>query len=136
MFVRFSSGGEETSRVTSQEPIFNVPGAVLAVIVLLIAVQLVHLVLSPQESEWLILAMAFIPARYAGFASEIPGGDTASITSFVTHIFVHGDWFHLAINSAWMLAFGSVLSRRMGSARFLAFSLGGGIAGALAFLAA
>ena len=42
---------------------------------------------------------------------------------------------HLAINSAWFLAFGSVMSRRMGALRFLAFAMCGGIAGALAFLA-
>jgi membrane associated rhomboid family serine protease len=81
-----------------------------------------------------LLAMALIPSRYAGFASEIPGGEIAKITSFVTHMLVHADVVHLAVNSAWLLAFGSVLCRRMGALRFLVFSIAGGIAGACLFL--
>jgi membrane associated rhomboid family serine protease len=43
---------------------------------------------------------------------------------------LHGDWLHVIINSVWMLAFGSVLARRMGSARFLAVSAASAAAGA------
>lgn len=120
----------------SSEPVFNVPGVMLSILAVFVAVHLVRLYLPADDASAMLLALAFIPARYAGFASEIPGGDVAMITSFVTHQLVHADWIHLAINSAWLLAFGSVLSRRMGAIRFLAFSLCGGIAGALVFLAA
>jgi membrane associated rhomboid family serine protease len=120
--------------VAKQEPIFNVPGVVLAVLALFLAVHGLRLVLSPEKSEWLILAMAFIPSRYAGFADEIPGGVIASVTSFVTHMLVHGDALHLGINSAWLLAFGSIIARRVGSIKFLALFIGSGIAGALTFL--
>ncbi|NOT70524.1 MAG: rhomboid family intramembrane serine protease [Hyphomicrobium sp.] len=118
----------------TSEPIFNVPGMVLALIAVFIAVHAARLALHPQDAEWWLLALAFIPARYAGFAGEIPGGNVAGATSFVSHMFLHADWFHLAINSAWMAAFGSVLNRRMGALRFLMFALGGGVAGALLFL--
>ena len=120
--------------MSTREPIFNVPGIVLALLSVLIAVHVGRQFLSPEDGYQFLLAMAFIPARYAGLADQIPGGQIAKVTSFVTHMFIHADAVHLAVNGAWLLAFGSILSRRMGSLRFLAFALCGGIAGALAFL--
>lgn len=117
------------------QPIFNVPNALLAVIGLFVAVHLVRQVLPPFEEEWFTVALAFVPARYAGFASELPGGELASYTSFITHMLVHGDFGHLMFNSAWFLAFGGAIALRVGSLRFLAFTAFTGIVGALTFLA-
>lgn len=116
-----------------REPIFNVPSVVLGLLGVFIAVHVGRQILPIEDNTWLLLAMAFIPARYAGMAPNLPGGEFASVTSVVTHMFVHADVVHLAINSAWLLAFGSVLSARMGAARFLSFALFGGMAGALLF---
>jgi membrane associated rhomboid family serine protease len=121
--------------VENREPIFNVPGGVLATLAILIAVHITLSLLTPELREWWILTLAFIPARYAGFASQLPGGDTAAVTSFVTHMAVHADVVHLGFNSVWLLAFGSVLCARLGNFRFFAFSILGGISGALLFLA-
>lgn len=121
--------------MADREPIFNVPGTVLAVLGVLIAIHVILSLMTADDFTWWILALAFIPARYSGFASELPGGEVASITSFVTHMAVHVDLVHLGLNAAWMLAFGSVLCARIGGVRFLAFSITGGIAGALLFLA-
>lgn len=121
--------------VTHREPIFNVPGGVLATLAILIAVHIALSLLPPERFEWWVLALAFIPARYSGFASQLPGGDTAAVTSFVTHMAVHADLVHLGFNAAWLLAFGSVLCARIGNFRFFLFSISGGIAGALLFLA-
>lgn len=122
--------------MSQRQPIFNVPSVVLG---LLAAFGVVHLILRaalpPGEGEWLMVALAFIPARMGGMATEIPGGNVAAITSFVTHQFVHGNLPHLAINSAWLLAFGSPIARRTDWLRFIAFFLACGIAGALAYLA-
>lgn len=120
--------------MATREPIFNVPGGVLAILVILIAVHAGLALLGPQQFEWWVLALAFIPARYAGAAAELPGGDTSAVTSFVTHMAVHADLVHLGFNAAWLLAFGSVLCARIGNVRFFAFSILGGIAGALLFL--
>lgn len=120
---------------TRREPVFNVPGPVLWLIGLFIAVHLLRGSLSIEADNWWTFAMAFIPARYTGMADQLPGGIWTMITSWLTHAFVHGDMFHLMINSAWMLAFGSALSRRLGAARFFGFAAVCAIAGALAFLA-
>ncbi len=119
--------------MATSQPVFNAPNVVLATIVALAAVHLGREFLDPAQEEWLLLVGAFIPARYAG--QVLPGGDVAKITSFVTHMGLHGDYAHLAVNCGWMLAFGSIVGRRIGTARFLALSVVTGIVGAASFLA-
>lgn len=113
---------------------FNVPGAVLGILAVLIAVHVALSMLPPEQYSWWVLALAFIPARYSGFADQIPGGSVAEVTSFVTHMLVHADITHIAFNGLWLLAFGSVLCARLGGLRFIIFSICGGICGALLFL--
>lgn len=127
--------------VGAREPAFNVPRSVLALILVLVGIQAGRALLSPTNDEWVLLAFAFIPARYdlpqalAGIA--IPGFNLpgARVWSFVSHMFLHGDWLHLGINSLWMLAFGSVVARRLGAARFLLLSALAAAGGAAANLA-
>ena len=118
------------------QPIFNVPTSVLVVIGIFVVVHVIRLALPDDDSSWLTLALAFIPARYTGYAPELPGGEIASFTSFITHMVVHGDLTHLAVNSLWMLAFGSLLARRFGALGFINFTLITGIVGALFYLIA
>ena len=66
------------------EPMFNVPRSVLLAAALMIAVQLVRTSLPDEMDLTLLLALAFIPARYSGAALELPGGYLTAVTSFVT----------------------------------------------------
>ena len=116
------------------EPMFNIEGSVLALLALMVGVHLVRLGLSEDWDTWLTLALAFIPARYAGFADQLPGGDAASLTSFLTHTLVHGDWVHLGLNAAWLLAFGGAVANRVGTIRFLLLFGFCAVAGAATFL--
>jgi membrane associated rhomboid family serine protease len=118
-------------------PAINVPQAVLLLIAVLALIQLGRGFLSEEADQEFVLTFAFIPARYSlptELASQIPGGEGADIWSFVTHMFLHGDWMHLGFNALWMLAFGSVVARRLGAAGFMALSLASAAAGALANL--
>lgn len=118
-----------------REPIFNVPGAVLAVLAVLLAVHGIRQVLPGEDDAWLVLALSFIPGRYLeGVAAELPGGEWAAVTSFVSHALVHGSWPHLILNSAWLMAFGAAVTQRVGSIRFLLFSALCAAAGAGLFL--
>lgn len=127
----------ETRRGTGRA--IDVPAVVLWFIVALLAVHGLRQVIGPQRDEWVLLTFGFIPARFApppelaGFA--FPGPPGARWWSFVTHMLLHGDWMHLVINSVWMLAFGSVLARRLGGLRFLIVSAAAAAAGAAASLA-
>lgn len=116
------------------EPMFNVPGAVLVVLGICVGVHIVLATLPEDWGTWLTLALAFIPARYAGYAEALPGGAIATVTSFLSYAFVHGSMFHLVINSAWMLAFGAAVANRLGSTRFYVLSALCAVAGAVTFL--
>jgi membrane associated rhomboid family serine protease len=132
--------------VSERQPIFNAPGIVVAVLGAIVAVFLAvdpTWGLLPDETRaWLLLLLAFFPERLGDGTSALPGtlpgalpgGRLAAATQFVTHIFVHADPMHLAINGAWLLAMGTPVARRLGAVRFLAFFLLCGIGGALLFL--
>lgn len=118
-----------------KQPIFNVPGSVVAVLGLLIAIHVVRSLLPFDLDNWLVGATAFIPSRYSDpEAIALPGQPYASYTSWVTHMLIHGSALHLMFNSAWLLAFGGAVANRVGSTRFLLFATLCGFAGALAYL--
>lgn len=122
--------------MSQRQPIFNVPAVVLGLLAIFCAVHLILWTALPaSDGEWLMVALAFIPARLGGMAPDLPGGNVATYASFITHQFVHGNLAHLAINSAWLLAFGSPIARRTDTLGFIAFFLICGIAGALLYLA-
>jgi membrane associated rhomboid family serine protease len=116
------------------EPAFNVPRSVAGVAALLTGVQIFKNLLPYDTRITLLLALAFIPARYSGAAPELPGGYLTAVTSFVTYMTVHAGWVHLMVNLLWMLAFGSAVARRMGNLAFVYFSVLCGIAGAFTHL--
>jgi len=124
-------------RSGGREPMINAPGVVTGLIAVFIVVQLVQTLTSRQFSETLVESLAFTPQRYMmspAVLSGQPGGQGAAVWSFVTYALVHAGWLHLAVNSVWMLAFGSVLARRLGPWRFLVFSAIAAAFGAGAYL--
>ena len=121
--------------MAANEPALNVPRSVAGVAAVLTAVQIIRDLLPDEIDLTLLLALAFIPARYSGAALELPGGYLTAVTSFVTYMMVHAGWVHLVVNVLWMLAFGSAVARRLGGVDFLIFSVLCGIAGALTHLA-
>ncbi|KQT57592.1 MULTISPECIES: rhomboid family intramembrane serine protease [unclassified Aureimonas] len=124
-------------RIPAQPPAFNVPGIVLAMLVLLTVVHVARTYLiGPILDERFVADAAFIPACYSQPCELIFGRPAGALLwAPLTHALIHGDWTHLGLNSVWLLAFGSPVARRIGSGRFLAFSVGGAIAGAAAFFA-
>ena len=121
--------------IRNNEPMFNVPNGVLTVIGLLIAIHVGRQLLPLDLDQWFVVASAFIPSRYVGEASLLPGGDLAMLTSPLTYQLIHGDLTHLAFNSLWLLAFGGAIALRVGTMRFIVFSLVCGVVAVLAFLA-
>jgi len=121
--------------MSGKQPMFNIPTSIVAAALALVALHIVRVALPPEAGIAMLLALAFIPARYAGPTPDLPGGEWGDVTSFITYMFVHGDVTHLAINTIWMLAFGSAVAKRIGDFRFATFSLLCGITGALVHLA-
>ncbi|MFA5951296.1 MAG: rhomboid family intramembrane serine protease [Hyphomicrobium sp.] len=118
-----------------EEPIFNVPRVVIGILLTICAVHALRSLLSEDTDVWLVYAAGFIPARFESGGSELPGGEAARFTSWITHMLIHGDVVHLGFNSVWLLVFGGAIAERVGPVRFLLFSLLTGIAGAAAFYA-
>lgn len=129
--------------VKSSEPIFNIPGVLLALIAVF---ALVHagrmLMLSPEDDLQFLLWFAFIPVRYdAGALAAIapgealPGGIAAQVWTFVSYAFLHASIVHLLVNVVWLLPFGSAVARRFGTVRFLLLFVVTSAAGALVHLA-
>ena len=122
----------------SSEPMFNVPAVIVATIGVFCLVHAVReLILSSQEDLEFLLLFAFIPARYTPAmlaVDSLPGGIGADLWTFVTYAFLHGDLTHLAINSIWLLPFGSAVARRFGTARFFALFAATAAAGAVMHL--
>jgi membrane associated rhomboid family serine protease len=121
-----------------REPALNLPPVVVAMLVVLAAVHAARTyLLTLDQDSWVLAAFAFIPARLtapglAGF--DWPGGVAGDVWTFFTYAFLHGDWVHYGSNAIWLAAFGTPLARRFGAWRFVAFSLLGAGAGAVAHL--
>ncbi|TWG93862.1 membrane associated rhomboid family serine protease [Mesorhizobium sp. J18] len=109
---------EEQQAARTREPVFNLAGSVLALIIACVAIHLfrMYLLTSSQDSG-LVLRLAFIPLRYSGeYAIDI-----YALVSPLTYSFLHGNFLHLGINMIWLAAFGSPLANRIETGRFLLF---------------
>lgn len=140
-----------------REPIFNLPGIVLAVLACLIGIHLVRLYgLTDAADSRLLRALAFVPGQFTfafdpdAVAAELTrlaqardrerlmvgqfflGSGQPQYWSVVTYSLLHADWTHLAVNGLWLTAFGAPVARRLGAARFLALFAVSSITGALA----
>jgi membrane associated rhomboid family serine protease len=122
----------------TREPVFNLPGALTALLIALVGIHLFRAILPPESDEWVIWTFGFVPARFEtsvlGDRFAEFGGTGAKVWSFLTYSFLHADLSHLAFNLLWLLPFGSALARRFGVVRFFMFLAVTAIAGAVAHL--
>ncbi|MDP2355970.1 MAG: rhomboid family intramembrane serine protease [Beijerinckiaceae bacterium] len=141
----------------AREPVFNLPGIVLAMLGLLIAIHaLREYGLSGTEDSYLLQALAFVPGQFTfaidpdAVAQELTrlaeegdrqrlmiaqfllGTGRPKFWTPLTYAFLHADWTHLTVNGLWLAAFGSPVARRFGAGRFLALFAVTSLAGALA----
>lgn len=117
-----------------REPIFLVPGVIVALVGVLFAAHLgFELVLDSLGRARLWEWFGFVPFRIT--APEImPGGMAPVIWTLFTHALLHADWMHLAFNTLWLAAFGTPVARRYGPVAVLAIFFVGAAAGALSML--
>lgn len=115
-----------------RQPAFNLPPVIVWTAGLLLAIHLLLQVLPFDYYSWLLLSLAYIPARFGEAADLLPGGTAARLWTPLTYALLHGGWLHLAVNLFWMASFGSAVARRFGTNRFLLLSVVSAIAGAAA----
>lgn len=122
---------------STREPIFRMPPVVAALAAALALVHLARWLIDEQTDLQVLLWFAFVPARYGGSVPielAFPGGFAADVWTCVSYAFLHGDIVHLGVNLVWLLAFGTPVAWRFGTARFLAFFAVTAAAGALVHL--
>ena len=119
----------------TSEPIFNVPGVVLAIVGICALVWIGETyLLTDEENVSFVYCFGFVPARYDGPPLPpwmCPSGTGAEIWSFVTYAFLHGSFTHLATNSFLILLVSTPVARRFGTLRVLGFFAATAAGGAL-----
>ncbi len=117
-----------------REPIFNVPAVVVVLIAGLVAIHAMLLWLLDTENQLFVTyLLAFHPWIYGAPNGELYMPAMRYWTP-VSYALLHGDWTHLGINCAYLLAFGTPVARRLGTVRFGLLLLAGAAGGALAHL--
>lgn len=134
--------------VMRREPIFNLPPLIPILIGFFALIEIAIGFAGADMASDLYLTFGFIPGDLSErFGSDVfraleeasrlkPDADDllgiAEIASYlrqypsalpfslISYSFLHAGWPHLIINSVWLMAFGSVVARRIGSVRFLA----------------
>jgi membrane associated rhomboid family serine protease len=92
---------------------------------------LVELTLPDALSNRVVLTFGMVPANLS--LTNLPAliQNPFPLATLLTHIFLHGGWFHFLSNMWILYIFGDNVEDRMGSGRYLAFYLLGGIAAGL-----
>lgn len=118
---------------SGRQPIFLIPGVILALVGLASAVQIASTVVLNEPARIVFMTwFGFVPYRLV-VPDAFPGGLWPLIWTPITYAFLHGGWEHLLGNMAWLVIFGTPVARRYGTGPTLAIFFLSSIAGALAF---
>jgi membrane associated rhomboid family serine protease len=147
-------------RERAREPIFKIPGAVLALLALLTLIHVARAFLPEDVDGAIVATFGFTPARLSYLfdpqtvvdrlnaiakASPLEAEFASNMLLFappnrvwftpLSYAFLHGDNTHLIFNAVWLAAFGSPVARRFGPLRFLLMGAFGAIFGAMIYFA-
>ncbi len=124
---------QQSSGETGREPVFLLPGAVTALIGLMVAIHLAStFILNPSGMVQLIFWFAFQPLRIVAAADDLSLAIPLIWTPF-SHALLHGGWDHLLVNVAWLAIFATPVARRYGAGPMLAIFFVSAAAGAAFF---
>ena len=140
-----------------RQPMFNMPGAVVAAVAVLVGLHAARLLMPEGWDDALFTRLAFVPGRLtyavapdrvvdsvvalAGQGSDgyrqalaerfFLGDGSPQPWTAVTYGLLHADWAHVGLNAVWLLAFGTPVARRFGASRFFGFLAVTALAGAV-----
>ncbi len=142
-----------------REPMFNVPGIILASIAILIGLHAIVSNLDPRTYFDVVFGYGFVPGAWTVWlhpesvetileqARSAPGmadGMGLALAQFalvevssgpwslLSYALLHGSWAHVLLNAFWLAAFGSPVARRLGTGRFLLLCLATALGGSVA----
>jgi membrane associated rhomboid family serine protease len=105
------------------ERAINLPPAVLWLIGINVAVQVLRSLMGEPADQAIILQFGLVPAVYTGGSQDL----LSQVASPITYQFLHAGWLHLVINMVTLAAFGAPVERMLGVRRFLLFYLTSGV---------
>ena len=136
---------------------FNIPSGILAVLAGLAGIHLLRQIIPEAWDDRVLLGLAFEPGtltfaadparvlsslralamqgdeglRQAQFGRFVLDQGGVQPWTVLTYGLLHADWAHIGLNGLWLLAFGTPVARRLGTARFWLFLGAASVAGAL-----
>lgn len=121
----------------AREPILRAPPIILVLLLVFVTIHVATQFLSDQAYDAMIETYALVPAHVqaAWHNLSFDSATLWALVPFVTYAFLHGNFTHLAVNGFAFLIFATVVARRLGTLRFLAFGLVTSLAAAVAHLA-
>lgn len=109
-----------------QQPLINLPPLTKTMMGIFILIHLIITYALPQNAmEWVYVHLGFVPGRFTGTLAFEP----LALATPLTHMFLHGSWLHLIMNTVMMAAFGSGIERWIGTKRMGIFFLLSGLCG-------
>jgi len=115
-----------------REPFFNdVPAGVLAVGGLLVVIEILLQLLGLEWRSGAFLLFAFFPIEFSTPYKELFFGQ--NLLMFFSYAFLHGNFFHMAINVAIFFALGKQIEEQLGSLNLILIFISTAIAGAVAY---
>jgi membrane associated rhomboid family serine protease len=149
---------EPPNQKPRNERMFNAPGVVVALALVLVVVYATFSWANPTIQDLIIRDFAFVPgrltisywparaidllirantdpraleqARQMRSLHALGGGPKP--WTLLTYAFLHGSWTHVMLNTVWLMAFGPPVARRFRATRFLLFMAVTAILSALA----
>jgi membrane associated rhomboid family serine protease len=118
-----------------REPFFKLPRAIWLLLAIMVAVHVYVNFQSAPEQLRIVSEFGFVPSNYSGPGTlHLQGVPLSMWFPFITHLFLHGNFAHIAFNGLWLMAVGTPLARRLGTLPFLGFYLVCGVLSALSHL--
>jgi membrane associated rhomboid family serine protease len=100
----------------SSEPLVNLPPYTKYFLGLIIGIHLIMtFALNDVWREWIFINLGFIPGRFTGHAVFEP----LALVTPLSHMFIHGGWLHIAMNSIMLLAFGAGVEKWIGGPKMI-----------------
>jgi membrane associated rhomboid family serine protease len=99
------------------------------IIIVCVAIELLNFVMGEGFARALTQQAGLVPARVTGAIVGLAEGPVPVPLTFLTHIFLHADWVHLAMNMVFLGWVGRQVEGLVGTGRFLLLFFAGGIAG-------
>jgi len=105
------------------ERAINLPPAVMWLIGINVAIQLLRSLLGDETDNALIQQFGLVPAAYTAANPDL----LSQVAAPIAYQFLHGGWVHLVVNMVSLAAFGAPVERLLGTRRFVLFYLSAGV---------